>query len=351
MTKILIIEDQPDIRENAAEILELAGYQVLQAENGKRGVELAQSELPDLILCDIMMPVLDGYGVLNILEKNPQTASIPFIFLTAKSERTDLRKGMEMGADDYITKPFDDSELLRAIEARIRKKEILKKSYETGINGFMNFLKDVESLGEAVMQLDDKRLKNYAAGDIIYSEGNRPNFLYLIKKGKVKVFNFHDYGKEFISEICMDGDFFGYIPILEDKSYLDNAEAMESSEIFLIPRDEFVRLLFSHPGVTEKFIQLLSKNIESKEKNLVDLAYSSLRKRVSNILIQLYEKSLAQTGNPEIKISRDELAQLAGTATESLIRTLSDFKQEKLIESKGSTIKILQPEKLKNLRA
>jgi len=96
---------------------------------------------------------------------------------------------------------------------------------------------------------------------------------------------------------------------------------------------------------------MLSKNIESKEKDLVDLAYSSLRKRVSNILVQLHEKSLSQTGNAEIKITRDELAQMAGTATESLIRTLSDFKQEKLIESKGSTIKILELDKLKNLRA
>ncbi|MCX8080374.1 MAG: response regulator [Bacteroidia bacterium] len=350
MSKILIIEDQQDIRENAAEILELAGYQVLQAENGKVGLELAAAELPDLIICDIMMPVLDGYGVLHVLEKNPQTAAIPFIFLTAKSERSDLRKGMEMGADDYITKPFDDSELLRAVESRLRKKELLKKSYAAGVQGFMDFLKDIRSLDEAVLQLDEKRLKSYSAGEAIYSEGNRPHFLYLLKKGKVKIFNYHEYGKEFISEICMNGDFFGYVQLLEDKTYTDNAEAMEDSEVYLIPKDDFMDLLYKHPGVTEKFIQMLSKNIEEKEKNLVDLAYSSLRKRVANILVQLHEKALTQTGTTDLKISRDELAQLAGTATESLIRTLSDFKSEKLIESKGSTIKILLPEKLRNLR-
>src|SRR5690606_41128830 len=99
--KILIIEDNLDIREGTAEILELAGYDVLTAPNGKNGVDIAQSNLPDLIICDIMMPELDGYGVLYLLSKKAETASIPFIFLTAKAERVDIRKGMEMGADDY----------------------------------------------------------------------------------------------------------------------------------------------------------------------------------------------------------------------------------------------------------
>ena len=126
--KILIIEDNNDIRESTAEILELTGYEVLQASHGKSGVELAQQHNPDLILCDIMMPELDGYGVLYMLSKNPDTATIPFIFLTAKAERLDFRKGMEMGADDYLTKPYDDIELLNAIEIRLQKKERLRKS-------------------------------------------------------------------------------------------------------------------------------------------------------------------------------------------------------------------------------
>ena len=122
MKKILVIDDNTGIRENTAEILTLAGYKTSTAENGKIGVELAIREIPDLIVCDIMMPELDGYGVLHLLKKNPATEQIPFIFLTAKTERTDFRKGMEMGADDYITKPFDDLELLRAIEIRLKKK-------------------------------------------------------------------------------------------------------------------------------------------------------------------------------------------------------------------------------------
>ena len=126
MKSVLVIEDNTDIRENTVEILDLAGYKTFSAENGKRGVELAQKERPDLIVCDIMMPELDGYGVLHLLKKNADTESIPFIFLTAKIERTDFRKGMEMGADDYLSKPFDGIELLNAIEARLKKSAFLR---------------------------------------------------------------------------------------------------------------------------------------------------------------------------------------------------------------------------------
>ncbi len=119
MKKILLIEDNNEMRENTAEILELANYSVITAVNGRSGVEKAAKELPDLIICDIMMPDLDGYGVLYLLSKNLDTAGIPFIFLTAKSEKADMRKGMSMGADDYLTKPFEEMELLNAIEARL----------------------------------------------------------------------------------------------------------------------------------------------------------------------------------------------------------------------------------------
>ena len=151
MKKIVLIEDNKDMRENIAEILELSNYKVFPAPNGKKGVELVQKEKPDLIICDIMMPVLDGYGVLHILSKSEETASIPFIFLTAKAERSELRKGMEMGADDYVTKPFDDIELLNAIESRLRKAEAMKKTATATIDSLMqNF-----SGADAMKQLTD----------------------------------------------------------------------------------------------------------------------------------------------------------------------------------------------------
>jgi CheY-like chemotaxis protein len=140
MNKLLVIEDNPDVRENIQEILELAGYDVAVAENGKAGVKRANEFNPDLIICDIMMPELDGYGVLNILTKNPTTAAIPFIFLTAKSEKDDFRKGMSLGADDYITKPFDETDLLNTIEKRIKKNALIKQAFSKTPDGFSNLL-------------------------------------------------------------------------------------------------------------------------------------------------------------------------------------------------------------------
>src|ERR1700743_798943 len=147
MRRLLVIDDHDEIRENIAEILTLAGYTVFTAENGKRGVETALKENPELVICDIMMPELDGYGVLHLLRKNAATLNTPFIFLTAKTERTDFRKGMEMGADDYITKPFDDIELLNAIEIRLKKYDILQAKYAAGEKGANELVRDLKSSG------------------------------------------------------------------------------------------------------------------------------------------------------------------------------------------------------------
>jgi len=121
MTKILVIEDEPNVRANIAEILELADFEPIVAQDGSEGVQLAQENLPDLIICDIMMPKLDGYGVVQALRKQPNTESIPFIFLSAKAERGDFRQGMQLGADDYLTKPFSMDELLAAIAVRLER--------------------------------------------------------------------------------------------------------------------------------------------------------------------------------------------------------------------------------------
>src|SRR5687768_510850 len=121
MKKILLIDDNESIRENAAQVLRLAQYEVSEAENGKVGVEKAKLEIPDLIICDIVMPQLDGFGVLHVLSKYPTTAAIPFVFLTGKSERENIRKGMNLGADDYLVKPFAEKELLEVVERRLQK--------------------------------------------------------------------------------------------------------------------------------------------------------------------------------------------------------------------------------------
>src|SRR5689334_18394867 len=122
MSKILIIEDQPQMRKNIATILEMENFAVVTAENGRRGVELARSEKPDLILCDVMMPELDGFGVLEALRADATTATMPLIFLTAKGDKMDLRKGMNLGADDYLTKPVAKDDLLTALKVRLSRR-------------------------------------------------------------------------------------------------------------------------------------------------------------------------------------------------------------------------------------
>lgn len=127
MTKILVIEDEELVRENLLDLLEAENFETLSAPNGKKGLDLAIAETPDLILCDMMMPELDGYGVLTALRQEAKTATIPFIFLTAKSAKADFRQGMDMGADDYLTKPFTRAELLSAILNRLERQATLRK--------------------------------------------------------------------------------------------------------------------------------------------------------------------------------------------------------------------------------
>lgn len=347
MKQILLIEDNNEVRENTAEILELAGYKVQTAENGKLGVEAALQTKPDLIICDIMMPVLDGYGVLHLANKNPELKNIPFIFLTAKAERNDFRKGMEMGADDYITKPFSDIELLNAIESRLKKTELLKKEYESNATGMQQMLADFGGK-KALDQIASGRNTNlYKKKQIIYNEGNHPARLFYIQKGKVKTFKINEDGKELTVGLFTEGDFLGYHALLEKSVYRENAEAMDETEIAIIPKEEFESLLYNNPEVTKKFIELLAKNVTEKEQQLLALAYNSLRKRVADALLILQTKY--QKNNEEqfsINLSREDLAQIAGTATESLIRTLSDFKNEKLVDIKNGNIIILNSKKL-----
>lgn len=350
MKKILLIEDNDDIRNNTAEILQLSNYIVVTAENGKTGIEMALAEKPDLIICDIMMPVLDGYGVLHAIHKNDSVKNTPFIFLTAKTERNDFRKGMELGADDYITKPFSGSEILNAVESRLNKIDQLKLDFSGGMEG-LNKLMQLRNANNTLEALTEGRhINKYKKKQLIYAEGNHPNRLYFLLKGKVKTFRSNAEGKELVTDLVCAGDFLGHIALLEGTSYKDSAEAMEETELAIIPKEDFDNLINSNAEVANKFILLLARNIEEKEKQLLSMAYNSLRKKVANALLKLQDKyGLGQQGAFVIDINRESLASIAGTATESLIRTLSDFRSEKLIETKHGGILLLDRKKLENM--
>jgi CRP-like cAMP-binding protein/ActR/RegA family two-component response regulator len=350
MKKILLIEDNEDIRNNTAEILELSNYKVSVAENGKIGIEKAIRETPDLIICDIMMPELDGYGVLHAVHKNDAIKNVPFIFLTAKSERSDFRMGMEMGADDYITKPFSGTELLNAVDSRLKKIELLKQELTPGLEGLSQLMQ--ASYGKNALQTftEDRNSNKYKKKQTIYSEGNHPNRLYYVMNGKVKTYKTNEDGKELVTDLFSPGDFLGHIALLEGTAYKDTAEAMEETELAVIPKEDFDELINKNPEIAKKFIQLLAKNISEKEGQLLGLAYNSLRKKVATALLILQQKY--QNKKEEkfaIDISRESLATIAGTATESLIRTLSDFRNEKMIEINNGSITIINQKKMENL--
>ena len=344
--KILLIEDNVEILENTAEILELADYSVLTASNGKEGVEKALTAQPDLIICDIMMPVLDGYGVIHLLNKNAKLQNTPFIFLSAKSERGDVRKGMELGADDYITKPFTETELLTAIESRLRKSSIAKISNDASTDN-VNALYSEVSGKESLQSLMDKAFsQEFKKKAIIYAEGKTPFYLYYIVKGKVKTFLTNDFGKELTIDMFGEGDFFGYTTLLEGGQYKDSAAAMEDTELLLILKKDFDLLLNSNREIAATFIKMLAKNITGKEQLLLGLAYNSLRRRVAEAILQYKRKFGGNIEHFTISISRSELANIAGTATESLIRTLTDFKDERIIDIVDGNIVILNEARL-----
>jgi CRP-like cAMP-binding protein len=346
--KVLIIEDNNDIRENVVEILELAGYTVFAASNGKAGVDLALKNIPDIILCDIMMPELDGYGVLYMLSKSAQMASTPFIFLTAKAERTDLRKGMEMGADDYLTKPFDDMDLLNAIESRLKKKEILEKFYSKTLDNLNALISKKNGLEELRKAIQERKVRQFKKNQVIYYEGDRGNGLYIVLEGKIKAVKLAEDGRELMTGIYSADNYLGVHAMLSNEPYSDTATALEDSTLCVIPKEQLDDMLSQYPDIAHEFIKLLATDIREKEEQLLQLAYHSVRKRMAEAIVKLYNKQ--GTNDESFKISRDDLAAMAGMATETVSRTLSDFKDEDLIDKKGSSIVVLDLKKLERMK-
>jgi len=312
MKTILLIEDNFEIRENTSELLEL---------------------------------------VLHILSKDTQTASIPFIFLTAKSEKTDFRKGMNLGADDYLTKPFEELDLLDTIERRLNKLDKIRLNSsnlqpEEKLSHFYNEVKSIQKLNSLS---EDREIVNYQKKHLLFTEGSYPHKVFYLQKGKVKAYRSNDIGKELITDVYQPGDFIGYISILENKPYQESAMALEDCQLAIIPKDDFFKLLHNDRDVSNYFIKILSNNLIEKEARLIQIAYDSVRRRVADSIVNLVEKNNTDKEEEKhiIQMSREDIANLVGTSKETVIRTLSDFKEEKLITAKGNKITVLDIEKLK----
>lgn len=343
--RILIIEDNAEVRDNLEEILDLYGYEVATAEDGHVGAQMALRQPPDLVLCDVMMPKLDGFGVLNILSKKPQTATVPFVFLTAKTEQEDFRRSMNLGASDYITKPFYKDELLNVVETRLQKNEFLQQQVQaeaTAWGAFMNETRGFEALKKLAAK---QRTQTFPKRTTLFQEYANPYYLFYVKRGQVKIYKTSDCGKEYIIDIFKEGDFFGYSALLTGSAYTFSAVAMEVTEVSLIPKEDFQQLLLANKDVASRLIKMLATNVIEKEEKLVNLAYHSVRKRVADALLLLYDRS-DQDSKLGIDILRDDLARLVGTAKESVIRMLAEFKEDGVIQVKDGRILVLEPKRL-----
>lgn len=348
--KVLLIEDDPVLRENTAELLELANYKVDTASNGRIGLSKALEAQPDIIVCDIMMPELDGYGVLEGLSKHEEAKFIPFIFLSAKTEHKDVRKGMELGADDYLTKPFEEEELVNAIESRIAKAAILKDRHDAkGLHQtpyFQTHEDTIKNLQDLRVFFDKEgQFEEFEAGEEIYSETTNSNYLYLVEEGVVKNHRLDEYGKELITGLYNKGDFFGYTSFAYNSSNLEAATALEPSGILKVSKEKIKEILEENHSVTLDLINYITDSLSDAKEQLLQMAYSSVRKKTANTILKFVEK-LKDRQQEGIRISRSDLAGVAGIATESLIRALSSLKKEGLIEIEGRTIKVLDSQKL-----
>lgn len=346
MKTILLIEDDTALRENTAELLELSGYNVDTAPNGRIGILKAKQNPPNIIICDIMMPEVDGYGVLEAMGSSDSTSGIPFIFLSAKTEHKEVRKGMDLGADDYLTKPFDEDELISAVESRLAKASILNKREQTQEVENEEIPRNLHQLKNFFC--DEGVERSFKKGENIYTKGDHSNNLYLILNGVVKTHKMDNNAKELITGLFKADDFLGFTTFDENIPYNETATAVADTEVVSISKKHLVEILKKSQDISLELMNLLSDNLTEAKDQLLRMAYSSVRQKTANTILQFVDV-MDQKPDVPIRISRNDLATTAGIATESLIRTLSDFKKAGLIDIEGRNIHIINSEGLRNM--
>ncbi len=334
MRKVLFIEDNEDVRELTKDMLELANFEVATSENGKLGIERAKQFRPDIIICDIMMPEADGYEVLQVLGDDQRTARIPFIFLTAKSEKTDMRKGMNMGADDYLVKPFEENELLDAIESRLKRSDFLQQEFSKNLDGINEFLEEASQYMDIESLTKNYHLNSYKKKDELFREGNHTSTLFFVQSGTVKTYKTTASGKVFVTGLYGAGDFVGQMSMFNGNgTYVETASVLSDAEVCGIPKGDFTKLLYGNKVVSNKFINMVSNNLIEVQEQLTNMAFNTVRQRAAKAVLDLHGQGMLEDGDGSgINISREDFAGMIGTATETAIRMLSEFKDESLIE-------------------
>jgi CRP-like cAMP-binding protein/ActR/RegA family two-component response regulator len=349
MKTVLLIEDDLTLLANTKELLELYNYKVWYAQNGEIGVNLALQTNPDIIICDMIMPVLDGNGVFEKLFANKATRDIPFIFLSCKSDMNSMKKRMSLEVCDHILKPFKIRDLIKLIEKKLVKpsnfdQNTTKKSYPFSeplrINSLDQLREFFKKAGE---------IQAFSKHEVIYRERKNADSIYFVEEGLLKTHRMDEFGKELITGIYKTGEFLGFYSFKNLSSYPETASALENGSLYRLSIKQFQEILSGSHQLTLELAQLQSENLAVLRSHLLEMAYGSVLKKTTNTILKFVDG--AQDNLLEaIKISRSDLASIAGISTESLIRSLSLLKKEKLIDIEGRNIKILNLEELYHIR-
>ena len=340
--KIVVIEDQEEVRENLMETLELADYEVHGAADGHEGVQLVREIKPQLILCDVMMPKLDGYGVLELLHKDPSTAHIPLVFLTARTEREDLRRGMNLGAADYVTKPFFQDELLKVVELRIAHAQDLTGQPNQGSSAqapqsAVAYQSALEGL------LSHAKHRRYTERAEIYYEGDSVQRVFHVVSGRVSLYRETDFGKTLTLDFFGSGSWFGIDDLLAGGMHVCGARAFPEAELAIVERAELLSVLERNPGLALSFCRQFAQDLALRSEQLLQVAYFSVRRRVAEFLLRF----AAQQASAPIDVRREDIAEAVGTTAESVTRVLTEFKREGLVELPAAgSISVIDPKGL-----
>lgn len=332
---ILIIEDNAEMRENIGEILNLAGYDTVLAVDGLDGVQKARQFNPDLILCDIMMPNLDGFGVLKIKNQDEILRNIPLIFLTAKAEKEDFRKGMNLGAEDYLMKPFEDSDLLQVIESKLLKYSRLGSTIQNKrLSSLIRFdeFKKLEIVQELIQSVPSKE---YGKKSKLWTYEESVHSIHWLEEGMIKETMDTVGFKTIILNFINNHNFVDAHYLFQPK-YHSQCETIEPSLVKMLPKQKLEEIIIKE-NLLPSLLSFTSRQYYETAKRLSVNSFGNVREKIAYHLIIL-EKSF---NHHMIQLSREDLAAFCGMAKETLIRTLSEFKEEKLIEidSKGISIK------------
>jgi CRP-like cAMP-binding protein/FixJ family two-component response regulator len=353
MNTLLLVEDDLDLLNSTSRMLTLSNYNVITAENGSAALERIKenSKKLDLILCDIKLRELDGYGVFHAYKNIPEMRGVPFVFMTPNADRADIRKCMDMGADDCLVKPYSGNEILSLITSRLDKSHNAQEKKENNFNELGNLLFDKTDFSNFKMFKDRFHVKKIKKKETLFSAGEISLYTYYIISGKVKRFKGTDLGKEYITNIYGGGDFFSNYSIQEISYHEDSAMTLEDSEIGMIPKDEFLKVLSNNNEMCFKYINHISKLLKKAEENLPKLAYYSARKRIAEALLLVADScGDGKTENFCFSVSRADLSAISGIAEESVSRNLTDFRKEGLIDNLNGRITIKDLKKLRMIK-